>query len=70
MDRDKPAKGAGAVDGWKEKTSMVEIIVPLIHGGMHLAEADRMITTQLIPDVNPLERELLVTIRRCLESRL
>ena len=67
MNRDKPVKGAWPVDGWKEKTPMVEVVVPVIHRRMHLAEADRIITVKLIPNANALERELLVTVFRRLK---
>jgi len=62
MDRDKYAKGARSVDSWKEKAPVVEIIVPVIHRRVHLAETDRVITIEFIPHANALQRELLVTI--------
>ena len=70
MDRNKPAKGARPVDGWKEKAPTVEVVVPVIHRRVHLAKADRIITIKFIPDANTLQRELLVTVFRRLKSCL
>ena len=70
MDRNEFAKGAGSIDGGKEKTPVVEIIVPVIHRRVHLAEANRIITIKFIPNANSLQRELLVTVFRCLKGPL
>ena len=70
MDRDKSAKGARSVDGGKEKAPVVEVIVPVIDRRMHLAKTDRVITIKFIPNANTLQRELLITVFRCLKGRL
>lgn len=70
MNRNESAKGTRAVDSWKEKAPVVEVIVPVINRRMHLAKTDRIITIKFIPNANALQRELLVTVFRRLKGRL
>lgn len=70
MNRNESAKGTRAVDSWKEKAPVVEVIVPVINRRMHLTKTDCIITIKFIPNANALQRELLVTVFRRLKGRL